>query len=152
KMTNVITVNDLRLTNGLIGNFSTGGNPPIGRLAGNITVQTNGEIDAGGSGAGFMQILATISGSGGLTIVRTNTVILSAHNPYNGAVTVLGSTLELDGSASMTPSSLTLENAHGTFKSGGINGTGTTWTNNVVTNIVLAGGNLNVGYGSAGVL
>ena len=49
KQTNVITVADLRLTNGVVENFFAGGNPDTGRLAGNITVLTNATFDAGGN-------------------------------------------------------------------------------------------------------
>src|SRR5207249_3352019 len=49
KMTNVITVADLRLTNGIVVNQNAGGNPNMGRLAGNLEVITNGVLEAGGS-------------------------------------------------------------------------------------------------------
>lgn len=143
KETNVITVDDLELTNGLVANFNAGGNPNTGRLNGNINVITNATIDAGGNNGGItgMQILAPISGNGGLTFIRPNAVTLSGTNPYNGPVMVAGTTLILDGTAALTPSSLTLSN----YVSGG---TGY----NSVTNLVLAGGSLNVGSDSTGVL
>jgi beta-mannanase len=143
KQTNVITINNLQLTNALVGNFFAGGSPDTGRIAGNINVITNAVIDGGGNSGAVtsMQILAAITGSGGLTIQRPNMVILSASNSYNGPVVIAGSTLELDGAASLTPSSLTLMNYF----------SGTTGFN-TVTNIVLAGGNLNVGNGTASVL
>lgn len=136
----LVTVNDLRLTNGLVGNYNAGGSTSTGHLAGNLNIITNGVIYAGG-GLLNMQILSTISGSGGLEIRQPSVVTLSATNTYNGPVILTGSTLELDGTGSLTPSSLTLEPY--------INGGSSVAT---VTNIVRAGGNLNVGYGSSGVL
>lgn len=143
KQTNVITVPDLRLTNAFVENFNAGGNPNTGRLAGNINVITNATIDAGGNNGGTtaMQILATISGNGGLTFSSPNAVTLSASNTYNGPVIIAGSMLILDSAASLTPSSLTLSN----YFSGGIG-------YNVASNTVRAGGSLNVVGGSAGVL
>ncbi|MEI9960789.1 MAG: autotransporter-associated beta strand repeat-containing protein [Limisphaerales bacterium] len=140
KGTNFVTINDLRLTNGLVGNYSTGGNPATGRLRGNINIITNGVFYAGGSGLN-MQIFSIVSGSGGLEIRQPNKVTLSATNTYNGPVTLVGSTLELDGTGSLWPSSLTLQNyTSGTSR----------FPNS--TNIVLPGGHLNVGYGPSGVL
>ncbi|MEI9960786.1 MAG: hypothetical protein WDM76_06540 [Limisphaerales bacterium] len=82
-----------------------------------------------------------ISGNGGLTIRRPSIATLSASNTYDGPLTLLGTTLELDGTGSITPSSLVLLN----YYSGG---TGF----NTVTNIVRAGGSLNVGNGPSGML
>jgi len=143
KETNVITVANLQLTNGLIGNFFAGGNPDIGVLAGSINVVTNGVIDAGGNSGAVtsMQILSTITGNGGLVFQRPNMVVLSASNSYNGPVTVSGTTLELDGAASLTPSSLVLLN---------YSPSGTAFP--AVTNLVLPGGSLNVIGGPTGLL
>ncbi len=143
KQTNVITVSDLELSNAFVVNFNAGGNPNTGRLAGNINVITNSTIDAGGNNGGTtaMQILAAISGSGGLTFSSPNSVTLSASNTYSGPVVVAGSTLFLDTAAALTPSSLTLSN----YFSGGIG-------YNVVSNLVRTGGSLNVNGGSNGVL
>jgi len=140
KMTNVITVPDLRLDNGTVANFFAGGNPNTGRLAGNVNVLANGVIDAGGSGLA-MRIFSTIQGNGALTIIRPNAVTLSANNSYNGPLTVAGSTLELDSTGSLTPSSLSLMN----YVSGSTRF-------NTVTNIVRAGGSLSVGNGPSSVL
>jgi hypothetical protein len=143
KQSNVVSVADLRLTNGLIGNFFAGGIPNVGRLAGNLTIITNATVDAGGNVGAItsMQILASISGSGGLTINRPNVVTFSASNSYSGPVLLNGTTLELDANGSLAPSSLTLAN----YYSGGSGF-------NMVTNIVRAGGSLNVGYGPTGLL
>ncbi|MEI9960828.1 MAG: hypothetical protein WDM76_06750 [Limisphaerales bacterium] len=118
--------------------------PTWGRLAGNINVITNGTIDAGGNNGAttYMRILSTISGSGGLTIRKPQTVTFSGTNTYNGPLTLLGTTLELDSTASITPSSLSLQNY----------ATSGSFTNMYVTNIVRAGGALNVGYGPTGSL
>ena len=138
KMTNVITVPDLRLSNGTVANYFAGGNPNRGRLAGNLNVITNGQIDAGGVGL-EMQILSAISGNGGLTIRRPSLVIFSASSSFSGPLTLQGTTLELDSTAALTPSSLTLQNLASS-------------STPAVTNRVLAGGQLNVGYGAGDVL
>ena len=140
KQTNVITVSNLQLTNGTLVNAFAGGTPNMGRLAGNINVVTNGIIDAGGNAGALtsMQIQAAISGSGGLTIQRPSVVTLTATNTFSGPLTISGSTLQLAGTSSLTPSSLTLQPFVGSL------------TNNAATNLVQAGGSLNVGYGPAG--
>jgi autotransporter-associated beta strand protein len=146
KQTNVITVNNLNLTNGTIVNAFAGGpsTNDMGILAGTMDVITNGILDAGGDVGAitYMQIQSVISGNGGLTIQRSNVVYLTAANTYNGPLTVVGSTLQLSGTASMTPSALVLE-------SGSFSGSE---TNGAATNIVQTGGSMNVGYGSSGVL
>ncbi len=143
KQTNVVTVSDLELTNGLVVTLFAGGNPDTGRLAGYINVVTNAIIDAGGNNGGTtgMQIYSTIGGSGGLTFIRANAVTLSNTNSYNGPVVVAGTLLVLDGAASLTPSSLTLSN----YVNAGT-GYGS------VSNLVLAGGSLTVTGGPSGVL
>jgi hypothetical protein len=143
KQTNVITVANLQLTNGTIVNLLAGGPPDAGRLAGTINVVTNGIINAGDndSGTTCMQILASLTGNGGLSIVEPDIVTLSASNAYNGPLIVSGSTLQLDGTGSITPSQLALENY-----------VGSSVTNNAATNIIQAGGVLNVGYGPSDLL
>jgi len=139
KGTNVLTINDLRLTNGLVGNYSTGGSPATGRLAGNLNVITNGVIYSGGAGLN-MRIFSIITGSGALEIRQPSVVTLSATNTYTGPVTQTGSTLQEDATCTFTPSSLALVPYIAT----------TSYP--AVTNIVLAGGNLNVGSSPAGLL
>jgi hypothetical protein len=143
KMTNLVTVADLRLTNGLVQNYFAGGNPNQGRLGGNITVITNGTLDAGGNAGAVtsLRILASIGGSGALTVRSPSTVTLAASNTWRGPLTLLGTTLELDSTAALTPSSLVLQNY-----------TSSALTNSAVTNIVRAGGALNVGGGPGDVL
>ncbi len=146
KQTNVVSVNNLFLTNGTIVNSFAGGpsTNDMGILGGTMNVITNGIIDTGGDVGAItaMLIQSVVSGNGGLTIERSNVVTLTATNTYNGPVTVAGSTLQIGGTGSLTPSSLVLEN--GVYVG--------SETNSAATNIVLAGASLNVGYGPWGLL
>jgi beta-mannanase len=144
KATNTITVPILLLSNGVIQNLNTRGTPDAGYLAGSLTVVTNGTIDAGGNAGDMtsMQILSAIGGGGDLTVQKPQTVTLCGTNTFNGVLTLRGATLQLAATASMAPSSLVMQS----FAQAGV------LTNLGVTNAVLAGGSLNVGYGPAGVL
>jgi hypothetical protein len=141
KQTNTVIVNNLSLSNGIVINAFAGGpsTNDMGILGGTINIITNSVFDAGGDVGAitYLQIQSTIGGTGNLTIQRSNVVTLTATNTYSGTVTVVGSTLQLSGTASLTPASLVLES--GVF--GGVE------TNVASTNIVQPGGSLNVGYG-----
>ena len=156
KGSNTLTINSLILSNntsGLInGNASTA--PDTARVAANIFVKTNGYINASATNRYINFAGSVFSGAGGLIIGGTSggvgTIYLSGAHSYTGAVTITGHYVDMDGTTVMTPSALIVGKDSGWLLTTNP-GTGTFFTNCVqTTNIVRAGGNLNVGSGPSG--
>ena len=142
KCSNVLTVANLIMTNATIVNGDPGGTPKIARIAGNINVQTNVTLK-GSETNRILTVTATLAGSGNLTVNDRGIVTLSGAHTYNGPITVTGATLDMDGTVSITPSSLIVGKDSSTANSASYNNG---------TNIVRLGGSLNVGSGPADVL
>jgi autotransporter-associated beta strand protein len=84
-----ITVTNLVLNGGKVSNSGTGGSPDTGVLAGAITVAASSTLDGGGTaGTTALNVLAPMTGAGGITIANNGTVLLSASNSYAGNTTV----------------------------------------------------------------
>ena len=143
KCSNVVTVANLIITNGSIFNGDPGVTPRITRFAGNVSIRTNGNFTPSETNR-IIAVTATVSGSGNLTVGGRGLVTLSGAQPYNGPLTVSASVLELDGTASIRPSSLIVGKDSSVLNGTNYFGSG--------TNIVRSGGTLNVGYGSADAL
>ena len=95
----LITVSNLILNGGTILNNGTGGNPNTAQLAGNITVTSNATVvastlDGGNTNTATLNILAPMSGPGGINVLDYGTVLLSASNSFSGQVTVGNGTTE----------------------------------------------------------
>jgi hypothetical protein len=155
KGTNMITVPNLQLGNlGIIQNSGTtvaGFPQDTARLAGSINVVTNGTLACSGA-TSTLAVTATISGTNtlgnGLFLSSSSGgyIQLNGSHPYTGALTESGMRVDMDGTFSMTPSSLSV----------GVNsalvvvaGVSTNVYNS--TNVVAPGGNLNVIGGSGSV-
>ena len=145
KGSNVVTVPSLVVSNGLISNSGNGA--PVGsllditRIAGNITLLTNNVFSISESNR-TLAVMAILGGAGGLTIKDRGSLQLSGSHGYNGAVTESGVRVTMDGTFSMTPASLTV----------GLDATYTPPSLYNTTNIVAAGGSLNVNGGLGDVL
>ena len=152
KGSNVITVPNLQLGNlGIIQNAGTGYNPNTARLAGSINVVSNVVMKSGGTNA-TLALTATLTGTNngnGINILGFTdvggTIQLSGSHPYTGAISESGVRVEMDGTFSMTPASLTVGQNSQVVNLLATNGTPNNNFN--TTNVVLAGGNLNVGNG-----
>jgi hypothetical protein len=105
KCSNVVTVANLIMTNGSILNGDTGNTPKVGTIAGNMTILTNATLKATETNR-ILAVTATLSGSGNLTVSDRGIVTLSGAHSYNDPVTINGTTLDMDGTVSITPSSL----------------------------------------------
>ncbi|HSY18047.1 MAG TPA: hypothetical protein VK815_06920, partial [Candidatus Acidoferrales bacterium] len=91
KGSNVLTIPNLILNGGKIANSATGGNPDMGRLAGNINLTASSSLAPNGAGT-FLNLFAVITNSGSssftLTVNAAGTVILSGQNTFTGNITV----------------------------------------------------------------
>ena len=130
------------MTNGTIINGDPGVTPKITRIAGNMAIQTNANLKPTDIDR-ILAVTATLSGNGNLTFSDRGVVTLSGAHTYNGPLTVTATTLDMDGTVSITPSSLIVGKDSTTANS-------TSYNN--CTNIVRLGGSLNVGSGPADVL
>ena len=142
KGSNVITIPSLVLSNAIVQNSGTGYNPDTAIIAGNINVLTNSQINPSFSNRTLV-VTAAISGSGGLTFKGSGTNQLNGSHTYNGPITESGVQVNMGSTFSMTPSSLTVGLDEFFY-------TATNWFS--TTNIVAAGGSLNVNGGLSGVL
>ena len=101
KGSGIITVSNLVLNGGKVSNSGTGGDPDTAVLAGNITLAASSTLDGGGTaGATALDILAPMTGAGGITIANNGTVIFSTNNTYTGNTTVsTNSALKINATA-----------------------------------------------------
>ena len=144
KCSNTLTVANLIITNGNISNGDTGNTPKTGRVAGNFTILTNASITPTDTNRNII-IAATLAGPGNLSIANRGIVMLGGTHSYSGPLSVSSVMLDMDGTTVITPGSLYV-GRDSTF----VTFTNATSTNIVAygtTNIVRAGGKLNVGYG-----
>jgi autotransporter-associated beta strand protein len=146
KNTNVVTVNNLILNGGQIGQFLAGVNPDRMRVAGNITLATGTQssIDTTGSGNRQIDFLAPVTGSGDLVTstraasANNSVVFLSVSNNFGGGkLTANGYVVVNDLNALQGLGSLAITN------SGQINATLSGTYPSVATYISSAGTGLN---------
>ena len=146
KGTNLITINNLILSNGVVQNAgpTNAATPALTRLAGAVNVVTNAAFQMVTTNRS-MAITAALSGSGDLKITGPGTTTLSGSHSYTGPLTLSGVTLDMDGTVSLTPSSLIVgkEPLLFNYATGKTNVYG-------ATNIVRGGASLSVGNGSDG--
>lgn len=142
KGSNRVTISSLTLSNGAVQNGDPGVTPKITRIAGAINVLTNAALRPTDTNR-TLEVTATLSGTGNLTVSDRGVVKLSGSHSYSGPMTTTGTLLDMDGTVSLRPSALIVGKDSSTvsgqtnFYGGG-------------TNLVRAGGSLNVGYGSGG--
>jgi autotransporter-associated beta strand protein len=88
----LITVTNLLFNGGTVQNSGTGASPDMGLLAGSINIEVTtsvgGSGNATGTGTNTLNIMAPMSGVGGLSIINSGTVIFSATNTYQGATEI----------------------------------------------------------------
>jgi len=92
-----ITVNDLRIDGGWVGQWQGNTNTP---LNGTVTVQAGGGTFSSGSGR-TITVNASISGPGAITANGDGNLVLNAANTYTGDTTVNAGTSTLNGSLLM---------------------------------------------------
>ena len=144
KGTNLITINNLILSNGVVQNAgpTNAATPALTRLAGAVNVVTNAAFQMVTTNRS-LAITAALSGSGDLKITGPGTTTLSGSHSYTGPLTLSGVTLDMDGTVSLTPSSLIVG------KEPLLYNYATSKTNVYgATNIVRGGGSLSVGSGT----
>ena len=135
-------------TSGLI-NGDPGVIPKIVRVGGNVLIKTNAWVNSSDTNRTIIWT-ATISGSNNLSVVGLGSFNLSGSHPFAGPLTLTGHYVDMDGTTVLTPSALVV--GKDATVAGVTNAGLGTFTTNVyfTTNIVRAGGNLNVGTGPAG--
>jgi autotransporter-associated beta strand protein len=86
-----IAIGNLLLNGGTVVNNGTGGSPDTALLAGNIIAEVTSTLDGGNSNGvtgTTLNVLAPITGAGGINILDKGTVDFSATNSYAGQTTI----------------------------------------------------------------